>query len=93
MQGVPDGIDLRKVHNDIVSVENISGIHELHIWAVNSEDVFLSCHACADTKNIQSNQIIQKINAVLENKYNITHSAIQLEDRGACKEGDSCCEK
>lgn len=95
MQGVPEGIDFQSVHDDIVSMSGVGSIHDLHIWAVNSEDIFLSCHACLKEKQggEKINEIIQRVNAVLKEKYGITHSAIQFEYAGICKKGDVCCEK
>lgn len=95
MQGVPDGIDFQSVHNDLVSLDGVRSVHDLHIWSVNSEDVFLSCHACLEEKqdSDQINGLIIKANGVLKEKYGITHSAIQFEYAGICKAGGVCCEK
>ena len=95
MQGVPESIDFQHVNDDIISIDGISGIHDLHIWSVNSEDIFLSCHACLNEEISKKsiNEIIQNANSVLKEKYGITHSAIQFEYAGICEKKGICCEK
>jgi len=95
MQGVPDGIDFQCVQDDILSINGVASIHDLHIWSVNSEDIFLSCHACLDKteSGSQINKIIGSVNEVLEKKYGIVHSAIQFENIGLCEEKNACCSK
>jgi cobalt-zinc-cadmium efflux system protein len=95
MQGVPDDIDFQNVHDDIMAIEEIESIHELHIWSVNSEDTFLSSHICLseEQKGAQINKVIQKVNTILKEKYSIIHSAIQIEYVDACKESGLCCNK
>lgn len=92
MQGVPENIDFASVNNDIVALHGVKSVHDLHIWSVNSEDIFLSCHAClSESKNEKGlNEIIKNANEILREKYGITHSAIQFEHTGICEEGAAC---
>ncbi len=93
MQGVPKEIDFDEVLNAIGSVVGIESIHDLHIWSVSSEHIFLSCHVCVSKEKHSSeiNELVQKINVLLEERYNITHSAIQFEYAGVCQNGAVCC--
>jgi cobalt-zinc-cadmium efflux system protein len=93
MQGVPKGIDFDEVLNAIASIKGVENVHDLHIWSVNSENVFLSCHACMseEKRSNEINELVQEINLLLEEKYGITHSAIQFEYAGMCKPGAVCC--
>lgn len=93
MQGVPKDIDFDDVLHVIGSVVGVESIHDLHIWSVSSEHVFLSCHVCVSKEKHSSelNELVQKINALLEERYNISHSAIQFEYAGVCKNGAVCC--
>jgi len=93
MQGVPKEIDFDDVLKTIESVIGVESIHDLHIWSISSEHIFLSCHACVSEEKHSSeiNELVQKINALLEERYNITHSAIQFEYAGVCRNGAVCC--
>ncbi len=93
MQGVPKDIDFDEVLQLIESVVGVESIHDLHIWSISSEHVFLSCHVCVSPEKHSSeiNDLVQKINGLLEEKYNINHAAIQFEYAGVCKNGAVCC--
>lgn len=93
MQGVPNDIDFDEVLQLIESVVGVESIHDLHIWSISSEHVFLSCHVCVSPEkhSREINDLVQKINGLLEEKYNINHAAIQFEYAGVCKNGAVCC--
>jgi cobalt-zinc-cadmium efflux system protein len=81
MQGVPENVDLNDVNEEIKSIKGVLEVHGLHIWSINSNEIFLSCHVCI-TEDIskKSDNIIKKINTVLERRFGIAHTTIQLEN-------------
>jgi cobalt-zinc-cadmium efflux system protein len=93
MQGVPRGIDFDEVLNTIASIKGVENVHDLHIWSVNSENIFLSCHACVSEEKHSNeiNELVRKINVLLEERYGINHSAVQFEYAGMCENGAVCC--
>jgi cobalt-zinc-cadmium efflux system protein len=93
MQGVPKDIDFDAVLNAIASVNGVESVHDLHIWSIDSKEAFLSCHACVpkDSSSADINELVRKINVILEERFNITHSAIQFEHSGMCEPGAVCC--
>jgi len=95
MQGTPDYIDTDDVYRNILTIENISSVHGLHIWSINSTEIFLSCHLCTDQydKNIDTNRLIQDVNSMLEKNYNIKHTTIQVEAGSICNIESGFCKK
>jgi len=94
MQGAPKGIDPGEVHEALLELPGVGSIHGLHIWSVNSTEVFLSCHVCLDQEvSPDSDDIIHRVNHFLEEQYHITHTTIQVERDLVCRSGDShsCC--
>jgi cobalt-zinc-cadmium efflux system protein len=93
MQGVPKDIDFDEVLNAIVSLKGIESVHDLHIWSIDSKEAFLSCHVCVpqDSTSADINALVGKINVILEERFNITHSAIQFEHSGMCESEVICC--
>jgi len=86
MQGVPEGLEFDKILEDILKVPGISSVHGLHIWSIDSSDVFLSCHVCtaeSDGKG-DTDRIIQNINEMLQQNHRIHHTVIQAETRNLC---------
>jgi len=94
MQGVPEHIEFNKILKDILGVSGVKSVHGLHIWSINSNEVFLSCHVCTAKNSSQGDTdgIIQEINEMLHQKHHIQHTAIQIENRNLC-EMDELCNK
>ncbi|MDH7553710.1 MAG: cation diffusion facilitator family transporter [Spirochaetota bacterium] len=94
LQGVPTRIDFDEVYNSILTVPHVDTVHGLHIWSVDSNEVFLSCHVCISggDSSLNTDSIIKAINGMLEEKFGITHTTLQIEHTNLCTlEGGSCC--
>src|SRR5665648_55089 len=92
MQGVPEGIDFETVYKSIEGMEGVKSAHHLHIWSVNSNDIFLSCHLCINREfEMDSDNLIKKVNSMLKNDYDIDHTALQIENNDICGEDIICC--
>ncbi len=80
LEGVPKGISLSEVKNELSSLPEIQDIHELHIWCICSNIYALSTHALIKAQKIhQAEKILQDAKRLLQEKFNITHSTIQFE--------------
>ena len=95
LQGAPRHIDFEKVRAAICRVPGVATVHGLHIWSVNSTEVFLSSHICLDSSDPASGDtdgVIGEVNAMLEHDFGITHTTLQLETRLLCSidDGDCC---
>ena len=44
LEGVPEGIDLAKVREALLTVPGVTSIHDLHVWALTSGKVSLTVH-------------------------------------------------
>ena len=93
LQGTPGHIDPDRVYEDISHVGNVESVHGLHIWSVDSTEVFLSCHiiaACANGER-DTDDIIKQVNAMLGERYGIYHTTLQIENSRICAESGECC--
>ena len=93
LQGVPKDIDTGEVYSNLLAVKNIASIHGLHIWSINSSETFLSCHIClkGDRDKIDTDDLIQNVNSILDEKFGIKHTTLQLENIDLCGTDDECC--
>jgi len=78
MESVPDQFDLDAIRSDIRALEGINDVHELHLWSVSTEHYSLTAHVFI-RKDAQAFQVISNINKLLQEKYGIAHSTIQIE--------------
>ena len=86
MQGVPEHLEFDRILQDILGVPGVNSVHGLHIWSIDSTDVFLSCHVCtaeSDGKG-DTDRMIQNINEMLQQNHSIHHTVIQAETRNLC---------
>lgn len=78
MEGVPSNMSYEKVQQTLLQTKGVTGVFDLHIWSISSGIHALSAHIVVmDTSS--SYQVLHDINSVLENRFNITHSTIQIE--------------
>ncbi len=90
MQGVPVDIELDEVYNTIMAIKGVREAHSLHIWSINSNEAFLSCHIVMKSANKDADRVIADINRSLKEKYRISHTVIQAERKALCPPGKIC---
>ncbi len=76
MNAAPDNIDIEEVKRAILQVDNVKGVHHIHIWCISEHNVALECHIESGVSSV-----IPQISAVLREKFNINHCNIQVEDQ------------
>lgn len=80
LEGVPESIEYEEVKNSILCLPLVKSIHDLHIWSVSSHFVSLSCHVLIDARNVaKSYYVINEVKNILIDKFQITHSTIEIE--------------
>ncbi|MDQ5922072.1 MAG: cobalt-zinc-cadmium efflux system protein [Pseudomonadota bacterium] len=78
MAGVPDHIDYEEVGRDIEAIDNVIGIHDLHIWYLTANTAALSAHIIA-TSPITWETTLLECQKMLKDKHNIEHVTLQHE--------------
>jgi cobalt-zinc-cadmium efflux system protein len=78
MQAVPKGIRLEEVRETIESVDGVTKVHDLHVWAVTSDIYTLSAHAVVENGG-DFHEVLNGIEDTLKERFHIEHITIQLE--------------
>lgn len=90
MEYVPRGIQLEDVVNTMLAVKGVISVHDLHIWTITSGFYSMSSHVMIDDCKIsESSDILRELVQVLDEKYHINHTTIQLECEN-CEAGMVC---
>jgi cobalt-zinc-cadmium efflux system protein len=72
------------------AVEGVINVHDLHVWSLGSNSRALACHVTiADIPLSESAWILVKLNRVLLDRFQISHTTIQFEHAG-CGELEGC---
>jgi len=92
LEATPRRIVLPQLIADIRRIAGIRDVHDLHVWTIASGVVALSCHAIIeDVPPSGSAPILDRINTMLHDRYQITHATIQFESsQHSSHESDEC---
>jgi len=78
LDSVPDDIDIAGIKKYLTNLDNVSQIHDLHIWALSTTEVALSVHLNMVDDSLSKN-FLPEIQQQLHDCFNIEHSTIQVE--------------
>jgi cobalt-zinc-cadmium efflux system protein len=77
LDAVPDNINIEDVRGFLTELPEVSGVHDLHIWALSTTDAALTVHL---TTSVQTDlSFITSIQNHLHKKFSIEHATIQVE--------------
>lgn len=82
LEATPRDIDFIEVKAAIEQMEHVTEVHDLHIWTITSGMPVLSAHitvsgSCSNTNHW--GECLQEARRMLNEKFGITHSTIQVE--------------
>jgi cobalt-zinc-cadmium efflux system protein len=88
IDGVPRGISLKKVCELLESQIGVSGVHDLHVWALSTQENALSVHLWMPEGPL-TDQARQELGRKLRKEHGIQHVTVQIErEKGYCD--DAC---
>lgn len=92
IDSVPKGIDIAGIKRYLTSLETVSQIHDLHVWALSTTEVALSVHLIIDDDS-SDDGFLPKLQEQLHDRFSIEHSTIQVErqDDGPCMLNKNGC--
>lgn len=80
--GVPSGIDLDKVKEQILAVEAVESLHHLHVWSLSTTDVAMTVHVVVRNPTDIDHAIEEIRTAVAP--LGISHPTIEAETSAMC---------
>jgi cobalt-zinc-cadmium efflux system protein len=90
LEGKPRGISLEQIRSGMEAVDGVINVHDLHVWCLSSNTSALACHVTiADIPPSESACILSSLNALLHERFNISHTTIQFEHIG-CQALEGC---
>ena len=83
LESTPENIDMKDMVADLLTVDGVRGVHDLHVWSINENLRILSAHVMTEDIPVSAGASIQRgVNEILFHKYNIQHATLQLECAG-----------
>ncbi len=82
LEGVPYGIDISAVERDIIELNGVKEVHDLHVWCMTPTKICaMSCHIVME-EGIDRKKLLSDLIRMLKEKFGIDHTTIQLEEEG-----------
>lgn len=78
MEGVPLGLSLTTIGNDMAARPGVVSVHDLHVWSLSSQHIALSAHVVLDDL-ARWNAILKDIQVMLLENHGIDHVTLQPE--------------
>jgi cobalt-zinc-cadmium efflux system protein len=78
MEGAPINISYEEVKKAILQIKGVTGIFDIHIWTITSGMDAITAHVVVSDPS-KSQTILKEISSMLENRFKITHTTIQIE--------------
>ena len=81
LETAPKGINIDDVSAELKKeIPEIRDIQDMHIWVITSNMYSLTAHiAIGDVNHKRSKEIFNRINTLLNEKYDIEHTTIQFD--------------
>lgn len=82
LESTPRDIEMSTMVRDLMRVEGVRGVHDLHVWSLSRSLRVLSAHILVDDMPISEAARIQRdIGEVIAHQYGIGHATLQLESQ------------
>lgn len=80
MESSPADIDMETLRDDMLAVEGVRGVHDLHVWSIARSLRTLSAHLVTDDVPVSQGAKVQvAVCDMLADHYGINHATLQLE--------------
>ncbi|HEY2598192.1 MAG TPA: cation diffusion facilitator family transporter [Candidatus Dormibacteraeota bacterium] len=87
LEGTPADINLAAVTAEINGTELVTSVHDLHVWALSSDEMALSVHVVVgDCPLGEAEHVVRDLEKRLCARFSIGHTTIQVESCHPCGE-------
>jgi cobalt-zinc-cadmium efflux system protein len=80
LEGVPEGIELQKLHDALSKLPGAQEVHDLHVWTITSGQNSMTVHITAK-RGIDAMALVEAAQRVAQ-EHGIEHASIQVEEIG-----------
>jgi cobalt-zinc-cadmium efflux system protein len=89
MEWAPPHLDVREIERAIRELPGVGAVHDLHVWTIASGMVALSGHVVAG-EDRDPRKLLQEVSDLLHDRFEISHSTIQIESKDFDEPGGVC---
>ncbi|MDE3078321.1 MAG: cation transporter, partial [Chloroflexota bacterium] len=91
MEGAPAGVNVADMVRQILRVQGIKDVHDLHVWSISNEMTALSCHVLMeDRRTSETAHTLARVKDMLRDRFGVDHATIEVECEGCEAETPFC---
>lgn len=91
MEATPPEIRLDNVHSALMAFPEVYHVHDLHVWSVGFQSVFLTCHLVVDDQKLSEKEdLASRIRKDMEERFGVNHMVMEFEHT-SCGHDDLLC--
>lgn len=82
LQGAPVGISVDDIKKNLLSLEEVEGVHDCHLWTMDGEYNIFTAHLILKERSFsweETKQIKQKVKKLLHDDFHLEHITLELE--------------
>ena len=80
MESTPEDIDLAELQHSMEGINEVCGVHHLHVWRLDETQVMLECHVVIQKEDLyQMEEVKSSIKKLLHDQFEIAHSTLEFE--------------
>lgn len=86
-QAAPPGMDLDAMGADLLAIDGVMDVHDIHAWTLTSDMDVATVHLMV-TDGTDSHSVLDQARDIIEHRHNISHATLQVEpeDHRGCSE-------
>jgi cobalt-zinc-cadmium efflux system protein len=89
LEAAPAAIDPQALGAELCAVEGVVEVHDLHVWEITSGEPAASAHVLV-AEGLDCHQIRLRIEQVLAERHQLTHSTMQVDHAAAGQVSEHC---
>lgn len=93
--GVPEAVDVPAVRENLLRLPGVTGVHDLHVWALDTAETALTAHLVVSDENRDPDVLLHTAAEELHEHFEIRHVTLQVESTAyaeACAASAQACD-
>ena len=91
LESTPRDIEMSEMVRDLMQVEGVRGVHDLHVWSLSRNLRFLSAHILVEDMPLSAAGLLRdRLAELVEHHYGVHHATLQFETLGCCPDSLYC---
>ncbi|MFA7248788.1 MAG: cation diffusion facilitator family transporter [Dehalococcoidia bacterium] len=78
VQAAPPELDLEALRSELVKINGVIDVHDLHVWTLTSEMEVASLHLMT-ADDVDAHVVLDEAETLLRERYHIEHATLQVE--------------